>query len=76
MNNIVFINTQDNKGINLKVTYNGTCYLVEVFKDHLRYKQEVNCSFTPTFGMDILDQNECLNVAEQLAVQIEKELGI
>lgn len=76
MNKVEFINTTDHKGITLKVTYNGHNYLVEVFKDKSYYKQEVSCSFTPTFGIDVLDQNECLQVAENLALKVEQELGI
>jgi hypothetical protein len=76
MDKIEFINTTDDKGITLKVTYDGRNYLVEVFKDNSYYQQKVNCSFTPTFGMDLLDQNECLQVAEQLALKVEQDLGI
>jgi hypothetical protein len=76
MNKIIFVETQDDKGINLKISYNGKNYLVEVFKDKEILSQEVMCSFTPTFGMDILDQNQCLIVAEKLALQLEKKLGI
>lgn len=76
MSKVEFINTTDTKGITLKVTYTGRNYLVEVFKDKSYYKQDVPCSFTPTFGMDILDQNECLKIAEELAIKVEQELGI
>jgi hypothetical protein len=76
MNKIEFINTTDHKGITLKVTYTGQEYLVEVYKDKSYYQKIVGCSFTPTFGMDVLDQNECLKVAEELAVKVEQELGI
>lgn len=76
MNKIEFINTTDHKGITLKVTYDGKSYLVEVFKDKSYYQQTVACSFTPTFGMDLLDRNECLQAAEVLAQKVEQDLGI
>ena len=43
------------------------------------YSQEkfFPCSFTPTFGMDIIDQNQSLIIAEQLALIVEKQnLGV
>lgn len=76
MSNIVFIETADDKGIALKVTFDGIKYKVEVSKGQIKKEAFVACSFTPTFGMDMLDQNECLIVAEKLALEVEKELGI
>lgn len=76
VDNLVFIATADDKGINLKVSFDGNQYIVEVFKDHVRRQAFVPCSFTPLFGMDVLDQQACLQIAEDLALQVEQELKI
>lgn len=70
-----FINTYSDDGMHLVIRYDGTNYLVTVSKKNIIKTAKVNCSFTPTFGMDILDQNICLEKAEELAQQIDKELA-
>lgn len=73
---VEFINTQDDKGISLQITYDGVKYKVKVWFGKTVKEQSVPCSFEPRFGMDILDRNECLKVAETLALEIEQELKI
>lgn len=69
-----FINTTSDDGMNLVVSYDGSCYTVVVSKNHIKKEAKVSCSFTPTFGMDILDRNNCLAKAEELAQQIDLEI--
>ena len=70
---IEFINTTSDDGINLIISYNGVEYIVRVSKGLIVKEKKVSCSFTPTFGMDMLDQRQCFIVAEELALEIDKE---
>ena len=69
-----FINMTSDDGMHLVVSYDGKCYNVIVSKQNITKEAKVSCSFTPTFGMDVLDQNLCLEKAEELAQLIDMEL--
>lgn len=49
-------------------------YTVEVSLKNKTKKKRFPCSFTPTFGMDVIDQRQSLDIAEELAVEHEKEM--
>jgi len=75
---MIFLDTKDSKGIRLEIEFfeKRSIYEVRVSYEDIKYKKEVPCTFTPTFGMDILDQNQCLIEAEKLAEKIDKEKNL
>ena len=68
----------DDKGITAKCVYEPEkmTYHVTVSKGDLVKTESFGQTFTPTFGMDVADQQESGAIAEKLAKEIEKELGI
>ena len=75
---IEFWKDTDPKGITAKCEFNPDTfmYIVTVFKDEVKKEEEFRCSFEPRFGMDILDANQSMQIAEKLAIALEKELKI
>lgn len=67
----MYTNTVD--GMTCNIYYTGKDYLVEVSKGETILSKNVQCSFIPEYGMDVLDQYTCLDVAEILAQEIEKQ---
>lgn len=69
---------KDSKGIELECNYLASSHEFEVivkFKTTIK-KETFKASFEPRFGMDVVDSNQALVIAEKLAQQIERELNI
>lgn len=67
MSNIVFIETSDDKGIALKVTFDGIKYKVEVSKGQIKKEAFVSCSFTPTFWNGYVRPKRVLNSGGEIS---------
>ena len=67
---------EDLKKIKAQCFYIPKKHIFEVlvsYKNHCE-SSSFSASFTPTFGMDIIDQNQSLVIAEKLALQIEEKI--
>ena len=74
---IVFWEEEDPKGIKAKCSYNikNETYLVEVSKDgHVISEGWRREGYQPRFGMDLVDSNYSLEIAEKLAQQLETSM--
>lgn len=73
---IKFWEDTDNLGFKACCEYNEESgkFIITVSKDNIIKSKSFNQSFEPRFGMDVLDANMSLQIAEELAKEIEKEL--
>jgi len=70
-NRILMWETTDNIGIKATCEYFNGTYTVTVSKDEKSYSEDFGQTFTPTFGMDVIDQARSVKIAEQLADRIQ-----
>lgn len=77
---IEFWKDVDDKDIHAECTFDPEThdYTVKVYKgDLVKEESFQRLSFTPPlFGMDVSDRRNSQMIAEKLAIEIEKELGI
>lgn len=68
----------DAKGISFEVSYNsaGHKFRVDVSRGETKLSEEFNALYRPVFGMDVGDNEQAMQIAEKLAVQIEQTLGL
>lgn len=64
----------DCSGITAKCEYVNDQFKVTVFKGEIKKEGSFSPSFTPKFGMDVIDMNESLKIAEELASEIDEIL--
>lgn len=72
------IDTDDDKGINLKVSYSEALHR---FKVNVSYKDEslsdeFNANYEPRFGMDVSDNKRVTKIAEDMAQKTERKFGL
>ena len=76
MNRINMWKGLDNLGIEAKCEYlpKELKFEVTVSKGSIIKTKKFPQSFTPTFGMDVVDMGESYKIAEELAKEVEKEI--
>lgn len=70
--------TSDNLGINCKVDYDSeaSLYIVIVsYKDTILTKS-VKAMYEPRFGIDISDNANIMEIADNFAIEIEQKYGL
>ena len=75
---IEFWKDTDSKGITAKCEFEpiNFNYIITVSYGNTVKTEKFRCSFEPRFGMDIIDSNQSMMIAEKLALEIEKELNL
>ena len=73
--------TQDDKGIRLKIEYSKAAHTYSVSVSYGEdsdnsLSERFNATYEPVFGMDVSDQEEAYEIAERLAVQLERKLNL
>lgn len=73
---ITFWEDTDKLGITAKCEFSNEEFQVSVHKGNVIEKESFSPNFEPIFGMDVIDMNKSMEVAERLAIKLEKRLGI
>lgn len=65
----------DADGINMKIFYDDEDHMYEVVVSDEKFIKErkIPAQFVPTFGMDVSDLYATLNIAEELASEIDAD---
>lgn len=76
MEKVLMWEDEDLKNIKAQCFFNPTKHIFEILVSYKNYYESSTfpVSFNPTFGMDIIDQNQSLIIAEELALKIEKKI--